>query len=47
MTAEPPSKTVKEVIRSLIPQKGIKGGKNIEDSQLFDGNQGNRRRRGR
>ena len=37
MTAKPPPKTVKEVIRSLIPPKGIKRGKNIEGSELFDG----------
>ena len=36
MTATPP-KTVKEVICSLIPWKGIKRGKNIEGSELFDG----------
>ena len=32
MTAKPPPKTVQEVIRSLIPPKGIKRGKNIEGS---------------
>ena len=37
MTAKPPPKTVKEVIRSLIPTKGIKRGKNIEGFELFDG----------
>ena len=37
MTAKPPPKTVQEVIRSLIPPKGIKRGKNIEGSELFDG----------
>ena len=37
MTAKPPPNTVKEVIRSLIPPKGIKRGKNIEGSELFDG----------
>ena len=36
MTAKPPPKTVKEVIRSLIPPKGIKRGRNIEGSELFD-----------
>ena len=43
MTAKPPPKTVKEVIRSLIPPKGIKRDKNIKGSELFDGR--NRRRR--
>ena len=37
MTAKPPPKTAKEVIRSFIPPKGIKRGKNIEGSELFDG----------
>ena len=37
MTTKLPAKTVKEVIRSLIPPKGIKQGKNIEGSELFDG----------
>ena len=38
MTAKPtPKETVKEVIRSLIPPKGIERGKNIEGSELFDG----------
>ena len=36
MTAKPPPKTVKEVIRSHIPPKGVKRGKNIEGSELFD-----------
>ena len=36
MTVKPPPKTVKEVIHSLIPPKGIKRGKNIECSELFD-----------
>ena len=33
MTAKPPPKTVKEVIRSFIPPKGIKRGKNIKGSK--------------
>ena len=37
MTTKPPPKTVKEVILSLIPPKGIKQGKNVEGSELFDG----------
>ena len=37
MTAKSQPKTVTEVIRSLIPPKGIKRGKNIEGSELFDG----------
>ena len=37
MTAKPPPKTVKKVIRSLIPPKSIKRDKNIEGSELFDG----------
>ena len=36
MTAKPPPKTIKEVIRSLIPPKGIKRGKNTEGSELLD-----------
>ena len=36
MTAKPPAKTVK-IICSLIPPKGIKRGKNIKGSELFDG----------
>ena len=35
--SKPPPKSVKEVIRSLVPSKGIKRGKNIEGSELFDG----------
>ena len=37
MTAKPPPKTVKEVIRSLIPPKGNKQSKNVEGSELYDG----------
>ena len=37
MTENPLPKTVKEVIHSLISPKGIKRGKNIEGSELFDG----------
>ena len=36
MTENPLPKTVKEVIHSLISPKGIKRGKNIEGSELFD-----------
>ena len=36
MTAKPPPKIIKEVIRSLIPPKGIKRGKNTEGSELLD-----------
>ena len=39
MTAKPPPKTLKEVIRSLIPPKGIKRGKNTEGSELLDGDE--------
>ena len=39
MTAKPPPKTIKEVIRSLIPPKGIKRGKNTEGSELLDGDE--------
>ena len=37
MTENSLPKTVKEVIHSLISPKGIKRGKNIEGSELFDG----------
>ena len=37
MTVKQPPKTVKEVIRSLIPPQGIKQGKNIKGSELSDG----------
>ena len=37
MTAKPPPKTIKKVIRSLIPPKGIKRGENTEGSELLDG----------
>ena len=37
MTAKPPPKTIKEVIGSLIPPKGIKRRKNTEGSELLDG----------
>ena len=36
MAAKPPPKTVKEVIRSLIPPKGNKRSKNVEDSELYE-----------
>ena len=39
MTAKPPPKTIKEVIRSLIPPKGIKRGENTEGSELLDGDE--------
>ena len=39
MTAKPPPKTIKEVIRSLIPPKGTKRGKNTEGSELLDGDE--------
>ena len=39
MTAKPPPKTIKEVIRSLIPPKGIKRGKNTEGSELLNGDE--------
>ena len=39
MTAKPPPKTIKEVICSLIPPKGIKRGKNTEGSELLDGDE--------
>ena len=39
MTAKPPPKTIKGVIRSLIPPKGIKQGKNTEGSELLDGDE--------
>ena len=39
MTAKPPPKTIKEVIRSLIPPKGIKRGKNTKGSELLDGDE--------
>ena len=37
MIAKPPSKTVKELINSMIPPKGIKRGKNIAGTELLDG----------
>ena len=39
MTAKPPPKTIKEVIRSFISPKGIKQGKNTEGSELIDGDE--------
>ena len=39
MTAKPPPKTIKEVIRSLILPKGIKRSKNTEGSELLDGDE--------
>ena len=37
MIAKPPPKTIKELINSLIPPKGIKRGKNIAETELPDG----------
>ena len=37
MAMKPPPKTINEVIRLQIPPKGIKRGKNIEGTELFDG----------
>ena len=37
MSAQPPLKTVKEFINSVIPPKGIKRGKNIAGTELLDG----------
>ena len=37
MIAKPPPKTVKELINSMIPPKGIKRGKNIAGDELLNG----------
>ena len=39
MIAKLPPKTVKELINSMIPLKGIKRGKNIAGTELLDGEQ--------
>ena len=36
MIAKPPPKTVKELVKSMIPPKGIKRGKNIAGNELLD-----------
>ena len=37
MLKKSPPSTIKEVIRSIIPPKGIKRGKNTEGTEIFDG----------
>ena len=37
MITKPPPKTVKELINSMIPPKGIKRGKNIAGDELLNG----------
>ena len=37
MMTKPPPKTIKAVINSLIPPKAINRGRNIEGTELLDG----------